>query len=772
MKLNIVYLSVVSIYMKNKHYIALFSLALMVACSTTKNIPDGQYLLNDIEVKTDSKVSTPNELETFARQQPNASLPLLGKVRLKIYNLAGDTGKWINRNIRKIGEKPVLYSPSLTVVSASQIKKEMLNLGYLEAEVDTLLKINNKKINVTYSVKTGTPYKIRNIDNSITDTTISKLVDNTPFRSQLKSGGLFNMADLENERIRVNNILRNNGYYTFSKEYVYFKADTTLNSHQVDLYLDVYPSHDSLPYSQYKINKVTVVSGYDFNKSEAAFFKNSDTTNYKGITIIRGRNNFLKSSTIERNNFMKPGRRYMDLTFNNTYQAYNNIGAIKQTNIVLTPSTTDSTHLLDARITLSPANAHWLQASIDGTNSAGDIGVAPTVAYQHQNIFNGGEQFSIKLKGAYEFVTGDKNTDMLNENYYEYGFDIGLTYPKVLFPFLRKKWRDQPSANTRFNIGLMNQHRSEYTRQFFNTTVNYGWSTAYGRYRYSLDFLDINYVRMPSVSKDFEERYLTGPNSNPLLRESYKDQFVVRTALSATLSGNNIFKRSPHTYTIRSSFEVAGWLPRLVTSINGQSPNNEGFRKILGVQYAEYVKGSIDYARTFNFTKKRSLAYHLGLGVAYPYGNSNVLPFERRFFAGGANSIRGWSTRSLGPGSHKSSSGSSNFVNQTGDIKFEASIESRHKLGDMFEVAGFFDMGNIWTIHNYQGQENGQFKLSEFYKEIAMAYGLGIRIDLSFLLLRFDTGMRLYDPARKQSERLVLPAWSRMAFHFGIGYPF
>lgn len=758
--------------MKSRHYIFLSTLLFLVgACSTTKNIPDGEYLLDQIEVKTDNKVSTPTAFETFARQQPNSNLPILGKVRLKIYNMAGDTSKWLNRTIQKMGEPPVIYNQSQTALSASQIQKEMQNLGYLNAEVDTILKLRKNKVSVTYNVKTGTPYSIRNITNAINDTAIAKVIDKAPLKNQLKPGNLFDMTALETERVRVNTILRNWGYYTFSKEYVYFRADTTLNSYQVDLFMDIYPPRDSVPYSQYRINNVTVVSGYDFNIPERAFFRKSDTTEYKGLKIIRGRNNFLKSSTIERNNFLKPGMRYMDFLFNNTYQAYNNIGAIKQTNIVLTPSATDSTHLLDARITLSPANAHWFQAALDGTNSAGDFGVAPSIAYTHQNIFNGGEQFGIKLKGAYEFINNDEE-GVIGQNYYEYGIDLSLTYPRVLFPFLRKKWRDQPSANTRFSIGLTNQQRTEYTRQFFNATVNYDWATGYGRYRYSFDFMDINYVRMPSVSKDFEERYLTGPNSNPLLRESYKDQFVVRTGISATMTGNHIFKRSPHNYTIRSSFEVAGWLPRLVTTISRQSSNNEGFKEILGVQYAEYVKGNVDYARTFNFSKKHSLAYHIGFGMAYPYGNSNVLPFERRFFAGGANSVRGWSTRGLGPGSYKSTNNSSNFVNQTGDIKLDMSIESRHKVSDLFEIAGFVDAGNVWTIHNYEGQEGGIFKFNNFYKEIAVAYGIGFRIDLSFLLLRFDTGIRLYEPGRPQSERLVLPAWTRTAFHFGIGYPF
>lgn len=758
--------------MRNRYYILLLITVILGSCSTTKNIPDGQYLLDDMEVKTDNKVNSPNELETFVRQHPNGSLPLLGKVRLKIYNMAGDTSKWINRVIQKAGEAPVIYSESQTMISASQLKKEMQNLGYLNAEVDTLLKPKDKKISVTYDIKTGIPYKIRNYSNTIQDTAIFKIVDRSLSRSLLKEGDLFDMENLEQERIRINNSLRNRGYYTFSKEYVYFKADTTLNSNQVDLFLDLYPPRDSIPYSQYKINKVTVISGYDYNTPLNRFLRRADTTEYKGITIIRGRDNFLRSSAIARRNYLRNDRRYSDYAFSATYEAFSNLNTIKQTNITLTPIYTDSINLLDATIVLSPANEHWFRASLEGTNSAGDIGIAPSVAYQHQNIFNGGEQFSIKLKGAYEFVGGNKNTDLLNDNYYEYGIDFGLTFPQFLFPWLKKSWRERPSATTRFSIGLTNQHRSQYTRQFFNATVNYGWTTARGRYRYGLDLFDINYVRMPRVSDAFRENYLEGPNSNPLLRETYKDQLIARTALSFNMGSRTMFNRSPHSYSIRATAEVAGALPRLVKTLGGGTESDTGFKKIVGVEYAEYVKGTFDYTRTFVFSKKNSLAYHIGIGMAYPYGNSTILPFERRFFSGGANSVRGWSTRSLGPGSFRRSNTNTDFVNQAGDLKLDMSIESRHKVSDLFEIAGFVDAGNIWTVHNYEGQPDGQFKFNRFYKEIALAYGLGLRLDLGFLLLRFDTGVRAYDPGRKQSERFVLPALPRMAFHFGIGYPF
>lgn len=278
---------------------------------------------------------------------------------------------------------------------------------------------------------------------------------------------------------------------------------------------------------------------------------------------------------------------------------------------------------------------------------------------------------------------------------------------------------------------------------------------------------------MPWVSQAFDSLYLNNSN-NPLLRESYRDQLVARTGYTITFVNGRRLNPLYPTYTLRGSIEVSGVLPRLVTTINGAKEDDYGQKKILGVAYAEYVKGSIEYSHTFHFSKKHSLAYRLGLGLAHPYGNSDVLPFERRFFSGGANSVRGWSTRSLGPGSYRPlEDGQSDFVNQTGDMKIDLNIENRLKISSLFEFAQFIDAGNIWTLKNYSSQPGGQFSFKSFYKEIAVAYGLGLRLDLDFLLLRFDAGMRAYDPGR-ETKRFVLlkPTLNKMAFHFGIGYPF
>lgn len=753
---------------------------ILAACSTTKNIPEGSYLLDNFEVKHDTKNAT-SDLETYVRQLPNSSFPLFGKVRLKIYNMAGaDTSKWINRFWKKLGQPPVIYSPAQTLLSANQLKKQLNNQGYLDAQVDTTLKINGNKMAVTYKLKGGTPYLIRNYTYQIQDTTMSRIMSKVPLKPLLAQGDMFDMDMLEEERLQVNTIMRNVGYYNFSKEYVFFRADTTLNSHEVDLFMDIYPTKDSLPYPRYKLNKINVISGINSWSNTTSddgrsrwFFRNADTTEYAGMSIIRGRNKFLRSSTIRKNNYLRPGSYFSDYNITRTYEGFSKMGAIKQVNITTTPSAQDSTKLLDATIILLPANAHWFKAGLDGTNSAGDIGIAPSISYQHQNLFNGGEQLGIRLKGAYEFITGGKSTDLMSQSYYEYGIETSLTVPQFVIPWLKKSWRELPSATTRFSIGLNNQRRTDYSRQFFNMTVNYGWATDRNKIIHGLDLFDINYIRMPWVSHKFDSLYIQN-NSNPLLRESYKDQLVARTAYSTTFTNGRRLNPLYPTYTIRTSIEVAGILPRLATSIGSPKRDKDGKKQILGVSYAEYVKGSADYARTFYFSKKHSLAYHVGLGLAYPYGNSNILPFERRFFAGGANSVRGWSTRSLGPGSYRRSDNGTDFVNQAGDMKFEFSIENRYKVSSLFEFAQFIDVGNIWTLKDYPDQPGGKFDFKDFYKELAMAYGIGLRLDLDFLLLRFDTGMKAYDPGREQSQRFVLfkPTINRMAFHFGIGYPF
>ena len=751
---------------------------LLIACDATKRVPEGSYLLNKVKINTDTKSVKTSELEPFLRQQPNASFPIIGKYRLHLYNIAPNDSTWLYRQLRKFGERPVLYSDRLTSISAEQIKLELNNRGYLNATVDTLLELKDKKANVTYDVVGKTPYRILNYQDTIKDTTIFKILKVEKKLNFIRKDDIFDLEVLEEGRIEMALHLRNKGYYDFTKDNFQFLADTTIGTNQVDLTVNLLNPSDSTLHQQYYLGNSTILNGIDIAKlMDSTKHYQFDTIQFRDLTIIQDKKEFLRPQAIYYNTFLRKNRMYADRLVDRTYTSLNGLGAVSQTNIDLYPILRNDSNFLDSRISIAPGNLHWMQFGVDGTNSAGDLGVAANITYEHRNIFKGAERLRIRLNGAYEFISSGGLADSINlidQNYYEYGAETFLSIPQLLLPWLLKALKEQPSASTEFSVGVNFQKRPEYLRQFFNLSSKLQWSRMDWRLTNTIEPLDINYVRMPWKSDFFIKQYLSD-DSNPILRKSYEDQFIVRTAYSLTYTNSDRRLIVKNPFRIRAGIDLAGVLPRLITALGGSRASSKGYEEIFGITYAEYVKTDLDFSSTFPFDDSNSLAIHFGLGVAVPYGNSIVLPFEKRYFAGGANSVRGWSTRTLGPGGYqRNDTLRSDFVNQTGDIKLDLSAEYRHKLTDLFEIATFVDAGNIWTIRDYQGQPSGVFKFDEFYKQIAVAYGLGLRINLSFLLLRLDAGMKAYDPANKD-KRFVLfkPNFSdKFALHFAIGYPF
>ena len=761
-----------------KYIYYLLFLVMFIACDATKRVPDGSYLLNKVDIDTDTKSVKASELEPFLRQEPNASVPIIGKYKLHLYNIAPNDSTWLNRLFRKYGERPVLYSERLTSVSAEQIKLELNNRGYLNAVVDTLLRYKDKKIDVTYDVDGNDPYRILSYEDDINDTTVLKILKESNKLDFIEVDEVFDLKVLEEGRSEMARHLRNRGYYDFSKDNFQFLADTTVGTHQVDLTVNLLNPTDSTLHQQYYMGNAVILNGID-----AAVLEDSnrsfelDTVKFRDITIIQNKKEFLRPRAIYYNTFLRKNRMYVDRLVDHTYTSLNGLGAVSQTNINLIPVVRNDTNFLDSRISIFPGNLHWMQFGIDGTNSAGDLGVAANITYEHRNIFKGAERWRIRLNGAYEFISSGslpESVNLIDQNYYEYGVETFLSIPQLILPWLLKGVKQQPSASTEFSVGINFQKRPEYLRQFFNLSSKLQWSGMDWRLTNTVEPLDINYVRMPWKSKFFIDEYL-GDDSNAILRESYKDQLIARTAYSFLYTNSGLRKQVHYPFRIRAGVDLAGLIPRLATSLGGSKTNDEGFEEILGINYAEYIKTDFDFAQTYPFDDKNSLAIHFGLGVAVPYGNSIVLPFEKRYFGGGANSVRGWSTRTLGPGTYqRSDTLRSDFVNQTGDIKLDLSAEFRHKLTDLFEIATFIDAGNIWTIKEYEGQPGGFFKFDEFYKEIAVAYGLGFRVNLGFLLLRLDAGMKAYDPADLEKKFVLFkPNFTdKFALHFAIGYPF
>src|SRR5690554_4037036 len=764
-----------------KKYISfLFTLLILASCNVTKKVPDGGYLLNKTDINSDIKGISNSELKSYLRQRPNSSIPLVGKWKLHMYNLPNNDSTWLNRQMLKYGEPPVLYNEQLAVISAEQIRLHLNNKGYLNAEVDTSVVKSDKKAEVTFDVVGNEPHRIRNFNDTINsvDTTIYNILSTTGRLDIIKENDIFDLSVLEQGRENMTTMLRNRGYYNFSKENFFFLADTTLGQNQVDVTLSLNNPTEDTRHQQYNIGNVLVINGVTSEiLDDSTRYNLLDTIEYRGINIVQEKNPFLSPRAVYYNTFLRPGRLYSDRIVERTYSSLNGMGPINQTSINITPVVRNDSSLLDSRVTLFPGNMHYMQFGVDGTNSAGDLGVASNVTYEHRNFFKGGETFRVRLNAAYEFIRKTDELNFLDNSYYEYGAEAFLSIPQLILPWRLNRLRDQTSASTEYSAGINFQNRPEYLRQFFSLSSRFQWSSFDWKVQNVLEPVGITYVRMPRTSERFDSLYLS-EEANPILRYSYDEQLIVRSAYNMTYTNySQIGRRTMPTvpFRVRSGIEVAGWLPRIATSLGAGKRDETGRETFFKIPYSEYVRGDFEIAPMYVFDDKNTIAARLGIGVAYPYGNSIVLPFEKRYFGGGANSVRGWSTRTLGPGSFDRDSIGSDFGRRVGDVKLDFSVEYRRKMTRLIELAGFVDAGNIWTIKDYEEQPGGLFEWSKFYKELAVSYGAGIRFDLNFLLIRVDGGMKAHNPGLPQGSRWTIfkPDFRRdFAFHFAIGYPF
>lgn len=755
-------------------------LSLACSCSMTKYVPEGDHLLNKVVINTDNKKVASSDLIEYVQQQPNKSWTFLGRVSLRVYSLSGrDTSKWRNRMLRKMGEDPVIYRPYLMKDTEPQLARRMQNLGYLNAKVTEDTEFRNKKAKVIYRIETGTQYTIRNFKMGITDSAIVNLLHHPRVERmyEVHDGQPFLSEYLDNISSRMTRFLRNQGFYNLAKENFYFLVDTAVGNHQVDVELmsrnltgDTTGQNPA--FLRYRIHKVTIVSGLDqFDQSSVKDFKKVDTVNYQGVAILYGKNHFIRPSVIYANNFIRPGRYYSDRLQENTYSSLNSMSAVKQAGVYFQPA--NDSMLLNAFITIAPANIYYWQLGVDGTNSAGDLGMASYLTFQNRNLFNGSETFRIKLNGAFESINGNADYDVVSDIYYEYGGEVSLTFPQFLFPFISDQYRQQVGANTVFSTGLNWRNRPEYNRRFLSLDWKYKWTALRRKMNHTFDIYNINYVATPWTSAWFSQ-YLDRED-NAVLRESYKDQFITRTSYMMTYSSNIGPRAQLEGYTIQAAADVAGTLPYLYSRIADKAQVN-GSYELLGMPFAQYFKISGDFTYLFPLDKYNVVASHVGLGLACPYGNSTVVPYEQQFFAGGPNSVRGWNTRTLGPGTYESK-GSSDFINQTGDIKILLNVEYRLKTESFLEYAVFADAGNVWTIKNYENQPRGMFHWNSFFEEMGFSWGVGLRPNFGFILLRLDLGMKIYNPeiVGTSKDRWVIthPNLSDdLAFHFAIGYPF
>ena len=712
--------------MKRYSYIPFSILLLTTACSTGKYVQEGEYILDKVAVVSDQSDYNAAPLSQYVRQ----------KEKPKLFSLF--------RN--PFSRKPVIYDTLQARLSCQDLMTAMQNEGYMNAGVAFYTETKGKKLKATYLLHPGQPFLIGKVNYDIQDEGIQQLLhlDQTD-NQQIKPGMRFTVETLDNERKRIAGLLSDNGYFRFNKDFIHFTADTVMGRKDIALTLQLrkYKSNSNSPevdHTRYLIRDV--------------LFQSNDSDR------IHLRKQVLLNATA-----IKAGRPYDASALQRTYNNFARLQAVKYTNIKF--AEVPDTNLLDCHIQISTNKPSTISFQPEGTNTAGDLGAAASITYTNRNLFHGSEQLSIEFRGAYEAITGLEGYQ--DQNYTEFSVETKLVFPRFLAPFLSKSFRRRQTASSEWAVSWNFQNRPEFHRRVFSSAWRYRWSEPKHHLNYRFDLLDLNYVYMPWISSTFKRDYLdNAENRNAILRYNYEDIFIMKAGFTVSYTDG--------VDAVRANFESAGNLLNGVSKGFGFKTNSQGQHTLFNIAYAQYVKLDFDYTHLFQFDKRNALALHAGLGVAYPYGNSTVLPFEKRYFSGGANSVRGWSVRELGPGKFKGTDGRIDFINQTGDVKLDLNAEYRSSLFWKLQGALFIDAGNIWTLRNYAEQPGGQFKFTEFYKQIAASYGMGLRLNFDYFILRFDMGMKAINPAyesEKEHWSIFHPKLSRdFDFHFAVGLPF
>ena len=727
---------------------AFCSVLLATGCSSTKFVEDDSYLLQKVVIKSDSKQVEGAQLLPYVRQNPNSKWFSLLKIPLATYSLAGkDSTKWLNRLLKRVGEEPVIFNRKLAEETSADLRTALNNMGYMNADVTVEEKVKGKKLTAIYTLHPRDPFFIGNVRYDIQDTAIARVLDTDEQRSlMLKQGSQFTVNALDAERKRITSLLMDNGYYRFNKDYIRYTADTVAGGRTVDLTLHLrkYRANSEAPETLHPCYQVRRVN-----------FRSGDSD-----SLIH-----LRSKVLQDNTWIEEGKPFSASNLQRTYNSFGKLKAVRFTNIQFNESA--DTLNLDCDIQVSTTKPSTISFQPEGTNTSGDLGAAAVLGYENRNLFRGSELLSIQLRAAFEAITGLEGYQ--NEDYEEYGMETKLVFPRMVAPFLSRDFTRRSTATSELSLTYDMQNRPEFHRRVFSTAWRYRWNQPSRHLQYRFDLLDLNYVNMPWISDTFKHDYLDSvSNRNAILRYNYEDLFIMKIGFGITYSHGN--------HALRANVETSGNLLGLLSNAAHFHKNKEGQHTFLGIAYAQYAKFDFDYTRLWQFDEHNQLVAHADIGIAWPYGNSKVLPFEKRYFSGGANSVRGWSVRGLGPGSFRGTNGRIDFINQTGDMKIDLNLEYRTFLFWKFNGAAFIDAGNIWTLRNYAEQPGGQFRFDKFYEQIAVAYGLGLRLNFDYFILRFDMGMKAINPAYRDSDEhyaFINPRFSRdFQFHFAVGLPF
>lgn len=853
---------------------ALGVVVLLSACSSARLLPGGGALLSNVKLKVEGSEVKTSQLRALVRQEPNAKWFGLTKAPLGFWVMAGqDTTRRMTRFLRRLGEPPVVYDPTVTRESCQQMALSLRSRGWNSARVWAEEQKHRHKVSLTYHVLPGMRSYVSSLryeadGTSEADSVLRLLLyagqlpagalpsDNTPVaapgrwptpssKSLLYRGMPLDVSLLDQERSRLVSELHEQGYYRVNKEFITYRADTLGGDFDValtlrfatpkgvdprsalavyrigtvDLWEDVRPNakhreqntqegetdsianqpsfrsgrtetatpapvsteNSLVPATPTQSDTMSPAQTHLFPASEQGDDRAPGFTAYRGIRMHYLDRMHLLRRTYSARIALRPDSIYRERNLHNTYR---NLGALEAISFstVRFHQRSDTSNLLDCDIQVVRAKPHTLSMEVEGTNTSGDFGAALSLGYATSNLLRGGESLSLRLRGAWEAITGLEGYS--NENYIEYGAEATLRLPTMLLPLMKRERKARMKALTQLTLSFNSQERPEFHRRVLSGLWGYRWtSPANPRWSHRLDALSLNYVFMPWVSDTFRRDYLEGDDPHyAVLRYTYENLLIMRWAWQLTynsLAGRGGGQSEAHSggYQVKLGVETAGnFLYACSKLFHARRHDPGGQYNFLSTAYSQYVKVDIDWTKSLALGEHNSLAMHAAIGLALPYGNSNIVPYEKRYFSGGASSVRGWSVRELGPGSYSPRDGRVNFINQTGNLRLDMSVEYRTRLFWKFSGAAFIDAGNVWRVREPAGETGGAFRLHAFPRELAAAYGLGLRLNFDYFVLRLDGGMKAINPAHSSGSGhwpIVHPNFGRdFTLHFAVGLPF
>ncbi|WP_194086711.1 BamA/TamA family outer membrane protein [Maribellus luteus] len=767
-----------------KGFIGVLAVLILASCSTTRFVPEDKYLLNKVELEVDNPEINKDEAKSFIRQKENYKILGFVKFYLILYNMSSKkkTDDWLKR----IGEAPQLYDEVMTDRSKEQLKQYLDNKGYYRADITSGLDLKDKKkkAKLTFNIETGERYTINDVRYHFATPKLEEIFKKDSMSLQFKRGVPFDIYDLQKQQERIVKLYRDKGYFYFSKNQVRYKADTTQLEKRVALDLYIGETRNS------QVDSTKILRPYYFNNFYYSIIPGTapnlsqgkaanvfaDTLEWDNARLFLAPSIYYPANLFRRTTQMQSGDLYNATDVENTFNALNRLRQFRYVDIQFEEAADNPySNLLDCNVRLSPLSKQSISLDLEGTNTSGNLGVAGNIYYQHRNLFRGAEVFQIRLKGAVERMQRQVDNGSESFNTREFGIENSLNIPKLLGPgkFIRSFEKNLPK--TVLNMGFNYQRRPEYTRTITNLRFGYDWKTSQN-FSHLWNLMDVNFVHL----FEFDQAFIDSIQ-DLYIKSSFTDHFIFATNYSLVYNNQHLGVKSNYTYA-RLNVESAGNSLWALSKITGRSkyqdPNYENslieYYRYLGTPFAQYLKADIEVRRAIEIDQYNSIVGRAFFGIGFPYGNSGLLPFEKQYFAGGANGIRAWQVRSLGPGNYKAPDGF--YPNQSSDLKIEANLEYRYNLIGRMEGALFLDAGNIWAINKYYKREGVRFHINEFYKQIAVGTGTGFRFNLNYFILRFDLGMKLRDPSAEAGKRWIIGTRKLTGddfnLNFAIGYPF